>query len=380
MTKVLIFDPQIGGHHLDYVRRIFDALYTDFHVIISTNNRLKDTTEFSMYFSDRINNLTYDLFPPLDTSGFMFFFRSYFQLIKAIHKNKPDVVFLPYADGISYIIGLFNCFYFMPKKIRYFGIMMRNDFAYQSRIHFTTKLKLFLLEKSPFNCLFWLDSEAVLWFASNRKKLALVSKVLYEPCNTQSPISRKEACSLFGVNMDRRYIGIAGVIDPRKGINLLLDSIKSSFLPDDVCLFLAGRFDPQVLDLVYSQYKELLDCGKIHVINKVLSETELTGALCLMDVVCATYVNHAGSSGIVSLAMQMRKFIVGPDLGWLGRNLKIYDRSVVYHTIDTIIPSIIEALHKSSLNCLSPSSSNLISPPPCFEAIIRAEVFENKGF
>jgi glycosyltransferase involved in cell wall biosynthesis len=340
MKKLLIYDIQNNGHHLSYIRYIANAVIDDFDIVFAASTELRTSDHYKCYLESIASNIVIDDSYINKHKGILYSLFDSIIILKAIKKHAPSLCILPYADGVSVFLGIFRWFGFIPKNLMLFGINMRNNFCYMDKVSLLDRVKLFMMERCKFTKLFWLDSKASEWLSKNNYPLAQVSETLCEPVKKYSMLSFADACSALDISPHKKYIGIAGMLNSRKGIPLLLESMQNDTLPSDTCLLLAGKLSDDMALLIQKQYQFLIDTERVILINRFISENELLAVLAVLKVVCATYQNHLGSSGIVSLAISNDKVVVGCSCGWIGNQLEKYPLGLVYHD-DKSFPKVL---------------------------------------
>ncbi|WP_018333400.1 hypothetical protein [Actinomycetospora chiangmaiensis] len=105
-------------------------------------------------------------------------------------------------------------------------------------------------------------------------------------------------------------IGVLGVISARKNVPLLVAALER--VPE-VHLVLAGRCDPDVTAALAGS--PLAEQGRLHVDDRLLSETEFDAAIAGVDAVAVLHDNDA-PSGIVAEAAARGVPVLGPARGW----------------------------------------------------------------
>lgn len=134
----------------------------------------------------------------------------------------------------------------------------------------------------------------------------------------------------FAPSNDRPYrILVAGYLDERKGISLLLTSIANIVQKDPDCrieLSFLGDMVPSVRSAVERSLRNLSVEGtsceygvRIRANYSEFTVEEYSNELELADLVYAVYQNHYGSSGLVINAIARGKRVLFVPLGALGR-------------------------------------------------------------
>jgi len=137
--------------------------------------------------------------------------------------------------------------------------------------------------------------------------------------NIPDPISRttmqdkRLARDTLGIAADARVAGCLGVINERKGADILVGAFLKADLADNDVLLLAGRLSPALRQLV-----DEADDKRIHVADRYLTEDELCTALSAMDLVATPYRQVVGSASIIIRAAMANRMVLSSDTGWAG--------------------------------------------------------------
>ena len=174
--------------------------------------------------------------------------------------------------------------------------------------------------------------EAATWIPED----ARLAHLIPEPVKQLAPIARKTAREALGIPTTGRYLSLIGVIDKRKGLNLLLHAFEQADLGPDVRLLLAGKHSDFARRAVRSSSSELVEDDRVIVLDRFLSAPDFWLALCASDLVCAPYPTHIGSSGIVARAAYLERPVLASDFGWIGEATRRFGLGTVVDVSDHV--------------------------------------------
>ena len=113
--------------------------------------------------------------------------------------------------------------------------------------------------------------EAATWIPED----ARLAHLIPEPVKQLAPIARKTAREALGIPTTGRYLSLIGVIDKRKGLNLLLHAFEQADLGPDVRLLLAGKHSDFARRAVRSSSSELVEDDRVIVLDSVPERARL---------------------------------------------------------------------------------------------------------
>lgn len=211
--------------------------------------------------------------------------------------------------------------------------MHRGSFAYPAegpKRQAILKANLWTVDHSPWTIIHHVDVLSYEWIMRRGGKLARKSRLLADPVEAPPPISHAQARRALGIPEDGRYVGCAGVLDSRKGIDLLVSAFADYKFPSDVRMLLAGRLAPNIKHLINHSCARLVKEGRIVTIDRYVNKDELHAALCAMDLVVTPYPAHVGLSNIALRAAAAERPILAASFGWLGLIVPRFGLGVTY--------------------------------------------------
>lgn len=340
MEKVIVFDTELNGHHLEYINHIYlEAVnhHSNTYIFIIPEEFLDlksklhwptaNNIKFDFLTSDEIlhkkNNLLKESFLKSRL------------LRKKIKQHTADRVFL-----IMLIQFLpFLPFVLMNTKVKISGIIYLVYLYRWKNASFLLKavdvFKYLLLTKFQlFDKIFILNDKSSALYLNKQYK---TTKFYYLP----DPFvlqSLNKSIKYADLKIDAEAIVFLhfGALTERKGS---IDILKAISLMDEtknikpLCFIFAG----QVMDDIKNDFYKLIETigndVKINVYDEFCSY-EFIGYLCTRsDYILIPYKNVLQSSGVIAYASYYKKPVVGPYEGLLGKLIRKYNLGITLKNI-----------------------------------------------
>jgi glycosyltransferase involved in cell wall biosynthesis len=143
---------------------------------------------------------------------------------------------------------------------------------------------------------------------------------------------QKEARQKLGIPADRFVFLCYGIGDRRKGLHLAVRALMESSTDSPLHLLCAGSLAP---DPETSRgLKALKEQGRATVLDRYVSEAEQSLCFAASDVVLLPYIEHFGSSGVLSLSAAAGRMVIASDEGLLARRIKEHNLGWVFPSGD----------------------------------------------
>ena len=333
---VLIFEPEYGGHYLQWVSYLVEVfLSRGDRVCLVTSTQALASREYREYvecFRGRL--VIVPIRGPATKSATWHHRARHFldaiHLVRSVRLRKPDLVWVPYLDAMLIPLGLLQlCGLGLDASRRRIEVaLMRGEFAYPE-IRTTTawrwnpkwRLKEWILRRA-------LRSG---WFS----RLLVVDDITYrhmrswprgtidlEPCPdpvADSFPNRSWARRELDLDEATTILGCWGGLDARKGIDLLLHAFAARPPRPNELLLLAGRPDPHIAALWSAMLaKDRSLAERVLLVNRFLSSAEMQRYVAAVDVAAVVYPAHVGSSKVLLEAAAAGKPILGSSFGLVG--------------------------------------------------------------
>jgi glycosyltransferase involved in cell wall biosynthesis len=338
MSKLLIFEVDHNGHRFHYASLLAkEAVARGYNTTLATNFVATKSEEFRCFFSDVASQIHVDdWITGTITGGIKGFSKQLTMLRESIQRAKPDLIFIPYADGLAQAMSV-------AAKLRLArlphipmrGLLFRCSAAYcDSQTTNWTRWKhtgsAMAAVAYPWEKLFHLDEFAIDWYTRRGIRLASMP----EPFDTQPDINRVLVRDRIGLPVNAKVIGLFGHLEMRKGIDLLIRAFYDAGVANSI-LLLAGNTNAQVRTLLDSfEARQLKDRGALLVLDQWLGQQTMMELISAVDTVCAPYPSHVGSASIVLRASACGVQVIGSDFGWIGHTINKYKLGVTVNVRD----------------------------------------------
>lgn len=333
---ILVYDPDFRGHHLKYAAMVIEAFCAQgWQVTYATPEQALSSDEYRellMPLADTFRKLTFKLSPCGYQSKLSEATEHTRRLIQMIRICDPDVVVIPHLDLCFYVYGIVGSLLRLiwRRKLIITGIQFAAIWAYEeAHMNIAKKLKkwiaLYVVNLGPFSRILCIDENAFRWFTRARKLTRVEVGLCPDPVESDINMSVESCRDYFGIPRQARVIAAVGVLDERKGTDILVRAFSRMHHDSDQCLFLVGRQKPKVqqtIQEVLSTRPEV--ANTIIQVNRFVSTDEFRMAIKAADVICALYPCHCASASIVLRAAAARKPVLGSSQGWIGRIVKKY--------------------------------------------------------
>ena len=324
--RIAVLELSPGGHRYTYVRRLLPALAEVGEVVFVTSAQGRDSEQYRAQIAPLEGTFQLDAHADLGDASEVVG-ASFAALRRAARELNVDHVIMPYCDGTIQRAGLARLTgrLSLPPRVELEGLMMRGRYAHEPPAGLAGRMRgaawVALVRAAPFPVIHHLDRVAIDWMTRQSPALGARLRLLPDPAEHVLPVEVAEARCRLGVPEAGRVIGCVGVLDERKGIDLLVRAFLAAELPADSRLLLAGAHAPEIRRLLAGEGAAAVRASRIVSIDRYLSEEELHLAVAGMDVVAAPYPpgrGHAGSSSVLILAAAHGKPVLSSDAGLQG--------------------------------------------------------------
>lgn len=347
LVTPIIYEPNPLGHRLDHVRLIATGLINlGLPPIWVTTEAAAQSAEAATHLGGIIDAI----YVQTDASSLDDLSatnaRSRFGDLRRLATDpRTDWLYVPYADHVAQLAAIPGLWPKTATPVE--GLIFRSRFAYprdRQRDHALAAASLRAATGNPWTRLFFLDPLAAEYL--DRKEIAH-HDLMPEPVEQREPMPNDDARAGFGLPGDARILALTGAIDDRKGAVELARAFSGSDLPAGVVLAFLGKVDPAI--------KPTLDAlaaadDRIVIVDRHLNDDEFWAAMCSADVLCATYVRHVGSSGIVARAAYLGTPLLSSGYGWVGEATRRYALGTTADTSDPgDLTAAVETVARSEL-------------------------------
>jgi glycosyltransferase involved in cell wall biosynthesis len=342
----LLFEGSLAGHGFEYIRLQVPAFLKYGRVTLCTKAESLQNPVFRS-FAQQYQPQGFSLdasigkYPP---SGWGNLWYGYINLVRALRKHNPDILFLTGGGNFLKAFSLFRYHWrrVLPEGCRVEVILHQVNSAYSADSvmrKIKNRAEIVLMDDGSVDRIHVCDALAYDHLKGQRTIPPTVLNMLPDPVQVFPVLTSSQTALLrerLGLPRDSRIIGCAGVVDERKGIALFLDAFTHAPLDKTDQVLLAGQMSPSIRNLVGSLYAEWVRQKRIVCIDRFLTIDELNMYLQAMDVVCIPYPQHKGISSILLRAAACRRPVLSSNYGWPGWITEQYKLGVTCNVRDCL--------------------------------------------
>lgn len=337
--KVLIFEPNLNGHHLEYLHHIYVGAARDnnnqyIFAVPECYHNIKE--KFSWETSENI------CFIYIDEKKLNSKFKTILELFKIILKTKPRYTFLISLVWFMPFIVLFPIL-----KTKFSGIIY-NIYLYEWRCsNWKRKVQNIilytLLSKSPnIDTLFILNdltSVCVLNKIWKTKRFKYIPDP-YVPIDTHNIYSLRNE---LGIDNSKKVILHFGAMSARKGTLQIFKMLENTDIQtcEGLCIIFAGKIGNDIKKQFYEKYNLLKDKVNIILEDDFINYERIGSYLLTCDYVILPYEYTNVSSGVIGYCAQFNKPAIGPNKGLIGKLIRknrlgiVVDKFESFQNLDT---------------------------------------------
>jgi glycosyltransferase involved in cell wall biosynthesis len=351
---ILIFEPRIKGHHLKWLRYITeDFIAAGFKLTLGVDWR----TEYRKLVCNELSSLIekVNILSVYNKVGKLRKGSKLKALADCFAESGTQEVFVNNLDDIvSHCLRRASVGIFPPKilKGRVSGVYFRPRFLLNpvwppgnlvKTIGFTR-----LLKKRWFKNIYLMDE--YLFSRVQDRPIDQSFHFLPDPWSGDFSQPMDQAREILKIPLDKFVFLNYGIGDKRKGLHLVIQAMLEASHESRLFLLCAGQISRN--STIRSGLDKLENLGHAKVLNRYVSDVEETLCFCAADVVLLPYINHFGSSGVLSLAAGAGKMVVASDDGLVGKRVLEHKLGLLFSSGNT------KALGKSMRHAMSLSRSD----------------------
>ena len=350
---ILIFEPRIKGHHLKWLRYITeDFIAAGFKLTLAVDRRREYRkliyNELS-YLMDKITILSI-----YNEDGKLRKGNKIKALADCFSESGAQKVFVNNLDDIiSHCLRLASVGIFPPKILQgqVSGVYFRPRFIlnpvwppgnFIKTIGFTR-----LFKKRWFENIYLMDEHLLSKIQDQSKDRPF--HFLPDPWSGDFSHSKDQAREILKIPLDKFVFLNYGIGDKRKGLHLVIHAMLEAYDESRLFLLCAGQISKN--SGIRNGLEKLETSGRAKVMNRYVSDVEEALCFCAADAVLLPYINHFGSSGVLSLAAGAGKMVVASDDGLVGRRVLEHRLGLLFSSGNT------KALKNSLSQAMSLSQS-----------------------
>lgn len=305
--KALVLEHWSGGHHFNYVECLVRRL-AGFcsEVVVATTPYSASSALFTRQLGPlrSLPNVRFDEELPVPRASGRLRFRLSLgrNVLDAITRHKPDLVYLPTADEQVLALPL----HALAGARRPRGAAIEALIHYKcftadanARERLLSAVQCQLLRTGVFARLNFVNFLQFEDAVQRRPPLAKIARAAGDPVPQPARIARALARRALGLDPAGRYVGMVGGLDDRKAVPETLAAFRAAKLRRTDRLLLAGSLAPEWARLVRDEYHDLVRTGTLVVLDRFLTGEELAHAFAALDVHCSVFKSFDGLSSLM---------------------------------------------------------------------------------
>lgn len=354
MLTLFFYEPDHTGHHYPYLARMLPGfVHSQVKIILATTPKGAASPEYQRFLQPLAEHFTLETdCVRRGATPFKLAWNRVTEIDRLQKKHQADHLFIAYADGVWQVHALRNLLRWVRRKPKFQmeGILYRGAFSYPGNDSKSSKIKRFLFRRllaQGFYQRLLLDDEYLQEFAvlvgTNQPTEVELAVNPVQSFDFDRAAARKQ----LGLNSEGRIISLSGVIDNRKGADLLTYAFAEALERglEDTTLLLAGpHYDDFIAVLHQPEIQRHANAGRIVSLDRLLDEQDMFSVAAASDLVTAPYPNHSGRSSIVLWAAIAGTPVLTTDRGCIGRVVRaeklgitcdVSDQSALLAAIET---------------------------------------------
>jgi len=350
---ILIFEPRIKGHHLKWLRYIAeDFIAAGYKLTLGVDWRPESRGLIYNELSNLMEKIT--ILSIYNEAGKFRKGNKLKALADCFSESRAQEVFVNNLDDIvSHCLRLASVGIFPPEILqgRVSGIYFRPRFLLNpvwppgnliKTIGFTR-----LLKKSWFKNIYLMDE--YLFSSIQDRPIDQSFHFLPDPWSGDFSQPKDQARKILKIPLDKFVFLNYGIGDKRKGLHLVIRAMLETSDESRLFLLCAGQISKN--SYIRNGLDKLENLVRAKVMNRYVSDVEEALCFCAADAVLLPYINHFGSSGVLSLAAGAGKMVIASDDGLVGRRVLEHKLGLLFSSGNT------KALGKSMSQAMSLSRS-----------------------
>jgi hypothetical protein len=366
--RVLIIEERYdGGHFLNYVRYLIQAFGPlGCEIVVAVPNAAPESVQFKTYLLPHQSRFRLEFIQSRDYTGSVWrkIWTDAQVFRELIDRVEPDAVYLPsleqrMATSLAWWLALRQS---RLSRLHCEALILGLPAAYgmSRRPPFITGMSL---RAMPFDVVHYIDPVTFDWVLNKvGGRAGKRARLIADPIEPLSLPTRSKARAMLRLPEHRKLIMSIGMQDHRKGVDYLIAACARWHPVEPASIVLAGPLSAQIRQLVMTDYRHLVDDGRLIVLDRYLTNEEINACCAAGDLIAALYRPHAQSSSVVLHAAMAGRMVLAANNGWfayviskfsLGRLCDPQDSELLARTLDL-------AMHEAEAYKLSPAAKRLL--------------------
>jgi glycosyltransferase involved in cell wall biosynthesis len=318
---LLLYEPRTEGHHLGWLRFITeDLLSAGGQLTLAVDLRPSGQERVHAQLGNLLDSVT--LINAYDASGRRHGDRKAGSVAFCLRQSGADAVFLCALDEIASSCWRRAAFGFLPPpelRGKMGGIYHRPRFFSASPWTPDRWLKLAgwrrLIRDRWFRQLLFVDE----FLAANLQAAHPSAPIYFLPdvCPPGYDGDAAAARKQLGLPPDRQILLFYGTGARRKGLHLAVSALLQLPVDSPAFLLCAGQQNPE--GQTARDLEQLVRQNRALLINRYISDEEEKNCFAASDAILLPYLNHFGTSGVLSRAMAASRPVIVSDEQLLGQ-------------------------------------------------------------
>ena len=329
---ILIFESRVKGHHLSWLRYVAeDLLAAGCSVTLAVDWR----SEAKALIENNLAALIADVsvISIFNETGKLRGGSKVKALVECFKESGAHEVFINNLDDIaSHCLRFASIGIYPPPLLRghLSGVYFRPRFLENPTWPPGNIIKLIgfrkLCRHNWFKNIFLMDE--YLFTDAKGRHAGTEFHFLPDPWDGDFACSQEDAKKVLGIPSDRFVFLNYGIGDRRKGLHLTVRAMLESSPDSRLFLLCAGRIaeNPELLKGLLQLEKQ----GRAKVLDRYVSDSEESLCFSASDAVLLTYLQHFGSSGVLSLAAAAGKMVIASDEGLVAKRVRKHDLGLLF--------------------------------------------------
>jgi glycosyltransferase involved in cell wall biosynthesis len=364
--RVLIVEQRYdGGHYFNSVRHLIQAFAPlGCEIVLAVPSAALESPQFKIHLSPHKSSFRLEFIPSRDDA------KSKWRTIrtdagvfrKLIDRVKPDAVYVPTIELMAQSFAWWLALHSRLSRPHCEALLLGVPAAYgmSRRRPFFIRMAL---RAMPFDVVHYIDPVAFDWVLSTvGGKAGRRARFIADPVEPLSLPTRAEARAMLRLPQNQKLIMSIGMQDHRKGVDYLIAACARWQPAEPASIVLAGKLSPQIRQLVMNEYRNLVDKGRLIVLDQYLSKEDFYACFAAGDLIATPYRPQPHPSHIVLHAATAGKMVLAANSGWcayivpkfsLGRLCDPQDPELLAETLDL-------GLHEAEAYELSAAAKRLV--------------------
>ncbi len=346
---ILIFEPRIEGHNLIWLRYVTeDLLSAGFRLTLAVDCRPGPYASIQNQLSALIPNVKFiSIFTRAGKLRGGSKIRALAQCFRESHAQEVFINNLDEIASHSLRCAAFGVYPSNNLQGRLSGIYFRPGFLVNPVWPLGNLIKSIgfrrLCQRMFFKNICLLDE--YLFDAIENGYYHTQFHLLPDPWHGDFSLLQTEARRKLKIPGDKFVFLNYGIGDRRKGLHLVIRSMLASLSESRFFLLCAGQIakDREIANGLDNLKRR----GLAKVMDRFVSDYEEKLCFCASDAVLLPYINHFGSSGVLSRATAAGKMVIASDEGLLGKRVREHRLGLLFPSGN--VKKLRECMKKASL-------------------------------